>query len=105
MLLTFSPTTGVLDGRPVSGASFGDRFTDAAIDGYGGLWLVRPNTPGVAGPLMRKLDITTATFTLDVMPPDPDGIGGIVLVGGRLWGAGRNAVYIMAPCFPGPDAH
>ena len=97
MLLTFSPTTGVLDGRPVSGASFGDRFTDAAIDGYGGLWLVRPNTPGVAGPLMRKLDITTATFTLDVMPPDPDGIGGIVLVGGRLWGAGRNAVYIMAP--------
>ena len=67
------------------------------MDGYGGLWVVRPEIMGLAGPLMRKIDLATASFVLDLAPPDLQGVGGAVLVDGWLWAAGAEASYQMVP--------
>ncbi|MSP15446.1 MAG: PKD domain-containing protein [Myxococcales bacterium] len=84
--------------RTVEGATDDDWFTDLALDGYGGLWAVRPELfMGTFPARMVKLDLASASFVLEVAPPDPLGLGGVVLVDGQLYGAGEGGTYIIAP--------
>jgi PKD repeat protein len=90
----------VMATHPVTGLGMGDFFTDAALDGYGGLWLVSPQimTPmGGVPAMMKKIDLMSGAMILDVPPPDPMGIGGIELVDGTLWGLGAMGAYQMVP--------
>ncbi len=90
-------TFAVITMHPVSGLGMGDTFSDAALDGYGGLWLVRPDIPGGAGAAMKKIDLLTGAVILDVPPPSPNGVGGVELVDGSLWGLGADGMYQMVP--------
>jgi hypothetical protein len=81
----------------VSGLDFSDRFTDLAYDGYGNVWAVRPELDGFPASPMKKISLTTFSVVLVVDPPDSQGVGGIVVAEGVLWGAGRNGVWRMVP--------
>jgi len=97
-LLSLDRSKMVTGRHPVAGLDPSDRFTDLASDGAGGVWAVRPNLEGLAGPAMKKISLESFRVVLEVEPPDPAfGIGGVVLVDGALWGAGRNGVWRMVP--------
>lgn len=87
----------VVSRRTVTGGSATQSFTDLANDGSGGLWAVRPATGDWVNPLMLKIDLESATVAGEYLPPDGQGLGGIVLVDGVLWGAGAGGVYRMVP--------
>lgn len=82
---------------PVVGLAPGDWFTDLALDGYGGLWAVRPDLQGPTDALMCKLAVATASLEYCIPPPSPEGLGGVVLVDGALWGVGAAATFRMVP--------
>jgi hypothetical protein len=84
-------TRAELERRAVSGLAWGDTFADLALDGYGGLWAVRPRQDFIP-PMLRKIDLATASVSLDL-----EWLGGVVLQDGSLWGVGIGGFYQMVP--------
>jgi PKD repeat protein len=95
-LRRFDASLTVVGEQPVTGMAPDDWFTDLALDGEGGAWLVRPQI-GDAAPLMKRVDLATGAVTLELTPPSPAGFGGIERHGADLWGLAADGLYRMIP--------
>jgi PKD repeat protein len=96
-LVTVNAQFGFEEARvDVPGLGFGEIILDLALDGQGNVWAVRPRLENFE-PLMVKINIDTGDIVHAAEPPGMDGVGGVVLFEGFLYGAGAGLFYRMQP--------